>query len=279
MNFPDCVTLSEPVAGYLIYEIDHAMCSAKVALHGAQVISWKPRDEEEVLYLSPDAVFREGKAIRGGVPICWPWFNKHPSDSAQPSHGIARTRFWKLEEVTESDSGVVFRFSMSEGIWHAVVTISLGAELEISLETKNPNEIPIVVSGALHNYLAVADVRHVNIVGLDGTDYLDTTSEPVMRHQKGNVIFRSETDAIYESPSSSLLVDDISGRNLLIEKAGSPSTVVWNPWIEKGASLKDLPDEGYENFCCIETAIANEKAVIVMPGSSHVLWTRISVDE
>lgn len=267
------------MAGYPIYEIEHAACSARVALHGAQVVSWKPKDQDEVLYLSPAAIFREGKAIRGGVPICWPWFNAHPSDPEQPSHGIARTRFWEMEAVTENEAGVSFRFAMTEGIWHAVVTIFLGEELEISLETKNPNEIPIVVSGALHNYLAVADVRQVKIVGLDGADYLDTTGEPVMRQQKGDVIFRGEVDAIYEISGSSLLVDDVSGRTLMIKKAGSPSTVVWNPWIEKGAALADLPDEGYEKFCCIETAIANEKAVIVMPGSSHVLWTRISVEE
>lgn len=79
MKLPECVRMTEPVAGYPVFEIEHALCAAKVALHGAQVISWKPKDEEEVLYLSPDAVFKEGKAIRGGVPICWPWFNAHPS--------------------------------------------------------------------------------------------------------------------------------------------------------------------------------------------------------
>jgi glucose-6-phosphate 1-epimerase len=184
-----------------------------------------------------------------------------------------------MPEVAETDAGVCFRFAMSEGIWHAEVTIFLGAELEISLETKNPNEIPIVVSGALHSYLAVEDVRQVKIVGLDGAEYLDTTGEPVMRRQKGDVIFRGEVDAIYESSGSSLLVDDVSGRTLLIEKAGSPSTVVWNPWVEKAAALGDMPDDGYQKFCCIEAAIANERAVIVMPGSSHVLMTRISVEE
>jgi glucose-6-phosphate 1-epimerase len=279
MKLPASVRLSDSVPSYPVFEIDHPTCTAKVALHGAHVMSWRPVDEDEVLYLSQDAVFKEGKAIRGGIPVCWPWFNAHPTNPEMPSHGIARTRFWELAEAGESEEGVVLKFGMSDGIWNASVTVKAGAELEVILEMRNPNEIPIVVSGALHSYFAVSDIEQVRVVNLEGADYLDTVATPTMRNQKGALGFGGEVDSIYESSSSVLLVDDLSGRTLLIEKSGSPSTVIWNPWAEKSAAMGDMPDDGYLKFCCVEAAIANDKALIVMPGSSHVLSTRISVEE
>jgi glucose-6-phosphate 1-epimerase len=279
MNLSASVRLSDSDPSYPVFEIDHPTCTAKVALHGAHVMSWKPVDEDEVLYLSPDAVFREGKAIRGGIPVCWPWFNAHPTNAEMPSHGIARARFWELVEAGESGDAVVLKFGMSDGIWCATLTVKAGAELEVILETRNPNEIPIVVSGALHSYFAISDIEQVRVVNLDGADYLDTVGAPTQRTQKGAIGFGGEVDSIYDSSSSVLLVDDLSGRTILIEKSGSPSTVVWNPWAEKSAAMSDMPDDGYLKFCCVEAAIANDKAVIVMPGESHVLSTRISVEE
>ncbi len=281
MNFdlPPCVRLAEVTPGYPIFEIDHPTCVARVALHGAHVMSWKPAGEEEVLYLSPDAVYKEGKAIRGGIPVCWPWFNAHPADASQPSHGLVRGRFWEFLGATEDDSAVTLRFGIQVGIWHAELTVRAGEELEVVLESKNVSEVPIVVSGALHTYLGVSDISQVRVVNLDGCTYLDTVGVPEMRKQKGDVVFAREVDRIYESSSSILLVDDLSGRTILIEKTGSPTTVVWNPWAEKAAALADLPDDGYLKFCCIEAAIANDRAEIVMPGASHMLMTRISVEE
>lgn len=278
-NLPPSVRLSDKVPGYPIFEIAHPTCTARVALHGAHVMSWKPVDEEEVLYLSPEAVFREGKPIRGGIPVCWPWFNKHPADPDQPSHGLVRGRFWELLDAFEDSSVVTLRFGIQVGIWNAEVTVKAGEELDVVLESKNVSEVPILVSGALHPYLVVSDIGQVRVVGLDGCAYLDTVGEPEMRKQKGDVTFGGEVDRIYESSSSILLVDDLSGRTILIEKSGSPSTVIWNPWVEKAAALGDLPDDDYRCFCCIEAAIANDRAEIVMPGGSHVLMTRISVEE
>ena len=242
-------------------------------------MSWRPVDEEEVLYLSPDAVYKEGKAIRGGIPVCWPWFNAHPADAAQPSHGLVRGRLWEFLDAAEDADGVTLRFGIHVGIWNVELTVRAGEELEVMLESKNVSEVPIVVSGALHTYLGVSDISQVRVVNLDGCTYLDSSGERQNRIQKGDVIFDREVDRIYDSSSSSLLVDDLSGRTILIEKSGSPSTVVWNPWAEKAAALADLPDEGYLKFCCIEAAIANDRAEIVMPGASHLLMTRISVEE
>lgn len=277
MKLPATVHVTEPVPGYPVFVIAHPKCTAQVALHGAHVMSWKPLGEQEVLYVSPDAVFNEGKAIRGGIPVCWPWFNKHPADPGQPSHGLVRWRFWDLLHAAEAPSGVTLRFGIRYGIWNAEVTVKAGEELEVALVSKNVSELPILVSGALHTYLGVSDIEQVRIVGLDECRYLDMVGKPEMRTQNGDVTFDGEVDRIYDSTSSIILDDELAGRKVLIEKRGSPSTVVWNPWMEKAAALGDLPDEDYRRFCCIEAAIANDKAHIVMHGCSHVLMTRISL--
>lgn len=278
MNLPDTIRLAEPVPGYPVFEIAHPKCAARVALHGAHVLSWKPVGREEVLYLSPDAVFEEGNAVRGGIPVCWPWFNQHPVDPSQPKHGLVRGRFWEFLGATEHAWGVTLQFGVRDGIWSAEIRIEAGEALEVALDTKNVSGEPIVVSGALHTYLAVADIERVRVANLDGCHYLDTVGEPQVRYQNGDVQFDTEVDRIYESSDSVILTDELARRTVLIEKSGSPSTVVWNPWITKAAALGDLPDEDYRRFCCIEAAIANDNAAIVMPGGSHVLMTRIRLD-
>jgi len=278
MILPESVRLIEPVPGYPVFEIAHPTCEARVALHGAHVMSWKPVGAEEVLYLSPDAVFEKGKAMRGGIPICWPWFSKHPVDPSQPSHGLVRARFWDLLDASEDASGVSLRFGIHAGIWHAEVEVRAGKDLVIALDSKNDSNAPIMVSGALHTYLRVSEIRQVRVLNLDKSAYLDTTGVTEMRTQKGDVTFEGEVDRNYESTSSILLLDPLSRRTLRIDKRGSPSTVVWNPWTEKSVALSDLPDDGYRHFCCIEAAILNDKAQMVMPGSAHTLMTRISVE-
>jgi glucose-6-phosphate 1-epimerase len=277
MKLPHTVRLAETEPDYPIFEILHPKCTARVALHGAHVMSWKPADEKEVLYLSPNAVFNEGKAIRGGIPICWPWFSNHPDDPDQPSHGLVRARFWELLAVTEDSSGVTLRFRFRDGVWNVEVTVHAGEALEVSLRSKNVSSAPIEISGALHTYLAVADIRQVRVTNLNECGYLDTVGEPEVRVQNGDVTFDGEVDRIYDSANSTILMDEVFERTVLIEKSGSTSTVVWNPWKKKAAALGDLPDQGYRRFCCIEAAIVNDRAETVMPGCSHVLMTRISV--
>lgn len=281
MKLPSSVRLSSEDSSYPIYEISHVLCTARVALHGAHVMEWKPAGAEEVLYLSPDAIFKEGKAIRGGIPLCWPWFNAHPSDPSQPSHGVARSTFWVLEAASEDENGVLLRFGLDRSGWHARVAVRMGKSLEIALESLNPGSEPIHISGALHSYFRVGALDQVQLSGLEDAPYLDTSGDgkKVKRQQDGLVLFNGEVDSIYDSAGCVELIDEALGRTIVIEKTGSPSTVVWNPWVEKAAALGDLPDEGYRDFVCVEAAIANDKAVTVEPGGSYLLGTRISVKE
>ena len=197
MNKNSIVSLEELVPGYPVVTVNHPTCRARVALHGAHVMSWCPTGHEEVLYLSPEAVYREGKAIRGGIPICWPWFNAHPSDPDLPSHGLVRNQFWKLESTDADDEGVVAKLCRTTEQWTVVATIRMGRSLEVAIESINLGDDQLLVSGALHSYFRVGDVRQIIIKGLEDTDYLDTVGQHTNRHQAGSI----KICLLYTSPS------------------------------------------------------------------------------
>lgn len=278
MNTKSIANLEELVPGYSVLKIKHPKCSGQVALHGAHVMSWCPAGEEEVLYLSPDAVYREGKAIRGGIPLCWPWFNAHPSNPDLPSHGLVRNQFWELESTDVDDDGVIAKLRRNSENWSALATIRMGSSLEVSLESTNLGDQEMMISGALHSYFRVGDVREITIKGLEDTDYLDTVGEHTVRRQGGVIRIDREVDRYYDSSALVRLEDPVKKRNILVEKEGSPSTVVWNPWTEKAAALGDLPNEDYLAFACIEAAITNDRAVTLGKGDTHRFSTRISVE-
>ena len=278
MNKNSIVNLEELAPGYPVVTVNHSTCKAQVALHGAHVISWCPTGHEEVLYLSPDAVYREGKAIRGGIPICWPWFNAHPSDPDLPSHGLVRNQFWELESTDADDEGVVAKLRRTTEHWTVVATIRMASSLEVAIESTNLGDDQLLVSGALHSYFRVGDVRQITIEGLEDAAYLDTVGQHTNRHQTGVIEIDREVDRYYDSSAAVRLEDPLKERTILIDKENSPSTVVWNPWIEKAAALGDLPNEDYLAFACVEAAITNDRAVALSQGETHRFATRISVE-
>jgi len=278
MNKNSIVNLEELAPGYPVVTVNHSTCKAQVALHGAHVISWCPTGHEEVLYLSPDAVYREGKAIRGGIPICWPWFNAHPSDPDLPSHGLVRNQFWELESTDADDEGVVAKLRRTTEHWTVVATIRMASSLEVAIESTNLGDDQLLVSGALHSYFRVGDVRQITIKGLEDAAYLDTVGQHTNRHQTGVIEIDREVDRYYDSSAAVRLEDPLKERTILIDKENSPSTVVWNPWIEKAAALGDLPNEDYLAFACVEAAITNDRAVALSQGETHRFATRISVE-
>ena len=284
MTLPDCLSVEEPSPGYPVYVVRHPAASARVALNGAHVMEWTPAGQAPVLYLSPDALLEPGKAIRGGVPVCWPWFNAHPDDAGKPMHGLARNRFWQLAEAAATAEGVQLAFTLDSdaatlALWphafRARVELRIGARLDIRLETVNTGPEAFVLGEALHTYLQVGDIRQVRVRGLDGAEYLDTVGPPARRRQQGEIRFDREIDRQYASTGSVEVEDHALGRTLRVDKTGSATTVVWNPWIEKSKRLADLPDEAYFRFLCVEAANAGAGAVTVAPGARHALQTLI----
>ncbi len=278
MNTNSIARLDDLVPGYPVLTIKHPKCSAQIALHGAHVMSWRPEGNEEVLYLSPNAVYRSGKAVRGGIPLCWPWFNAHPSAPDLPSHGLVRNQFWRLESTDVTDAGVVAQLRCDNAQWSAAVTVFMGSALEVALQSTNRADHPFMVSGALHSYFSVGDVREITIKGLEDTEYLDTVGDPTVRHQNGAIHIECEVDRYYNSVGAVRLEDPLKERTILIEKKDSPSTVVWNPWIAKAAALSDLPNDDYLAFACIEAAITNDRAIALGKDETHCFSTRISIE-
>lgn len=283
MTLPPSAKLVNSDSPYV--EIDHAAATAKIALQGAHIFSWTPRGHRELLYTSPTAQFRLGKAIRGGVPVCWPWFNAHPDDESLPSHGFARTSTFELVSGSEDADAVqlTFRLLSTDEMrklyphdFALELEISIGASLELRLKTTNVGDDDMPVGGALHSYLAVSDIEKVHLSGLDGIAYIDTVGAEKIERQKGDISINKEVDRIYIDTSDSVTLHDTT-RTIQISKSGSSSTVIWNPWVEKAAALDDMPDDDFRNFVCVEAANARADTRQLCPDGIHVLAQTISI--
>jgi len=267
---------------------DTPRCRARVTPHGAQVCEWTPAGQSSpVLFLSPLAQFARGKAIRGGVPICFPWFGPHPTDARKPAHGFARISAWEVENNAQDADGVarvVFRLVSNEAtrsFWSADfvarLTVVLDTSLQIALEVENSGSSAFVYEAALHNYLMVADVTKVCVHGLEKTHFLDRTDG--LREKisgDGPLAFDGEVDRTFVNTAAACTVDDpVLQRRIRVQKIGSATTVVWNPGPAKGLALADL-GEGWRHFVCVETANCGPNAVHLEPGARHTMTTVIS---
>lgn len=277
----------ELVPSCSLLEIEHSAATACLALHGAQLLEWVPAGHQPVLYLSPQAVFREGKAIRGGVPVCWPWFGPHEADTSLPAHGFVRNRVWELAGSSETPSGVTLKFTLRDDaetrcLWPHAFALKLemliGRELHLALRMENTGDAPFTTTSALHTYLAVGDIRRVSIEGLDGAEYLDTVGTKQVHRQEGDVVFDREVDRNYKTSAEIRVHDAALNRVLSVRGSGSQCAVVWNPWTEKARALADLPDEDYLRFVCVESANAWGDRITLAPGASHVLATTVRVE-
>ncbi|MDB6134592.1 MAG: aldose 1-epimerase [Verrucomicrobiales bacterium] len=285
---PPSVTLRDAAPDYPVLEISHPRVTARVALHGGHLMEWIPAGQAPVLYLSPKAVLREGKAIRGGVPVCWPWFGNHPAGGGYPAHGVARTRFWNCESASESPEGVQLVLTLKDDdatrrLWphpfELRLTLAIGGTLEMSLTMKHLGKVPAVFQAALHSYFSVGDIRKVTVRGLDHTGYFTEAGPPQAQGehtQHGDIVIDREVDRQYHAAPEVRLADASLSREIVITGTGSSATVVWNPWIEKAARLADLPDTDYRSFLCIETAcLSTSSRLELRPGGSHTMSARI----
>lgn len=270
--------------------IKNRYASATISLQGAQLLSWIPAGEEDVIWLSEDATFAVGKSVRGGVPICWPWFGAHESNKKFPSHGFARTTPWQVlstDALADGNTRISFTTQPTADnveMWPANTTVqfqlTIGRKLELELITHNNGDQPITISQALHTYFKVGDVSKLKLHGLDDTDYLDKTDNLKRKHQRGPVTINEEVDRIYLDTTSDCVIEDkVLKRNIIIVKCGSHSTVVWNPWQELANKMGDLGEQGYKKMLCVESCNAAEDAVLVEPGKAHQLWVQYKVQK
>lgn len=263
------------------------LSSYRVLTQGAQLLSWHPAGETEVVWCSPNARFLKGKPPRGGTPICWPWFGPHHNPD-YPAHGLVRARDWTLESYSRSTDGTdTLRFSTSttgtdaSPLWpykaRVDLTYQIGRSLLLSLETTNLDESLITLTEAVHTYFGVGDVRKIEVIGLSGSTYLDRLQADERITQTGNIHILGETDRVYLATAPDCTIDDPSlNRIIHITAEGARSKVVWNPWIDKGAKLGDLGDSGYLQMVCVESGNIADDAVTIAPGERHGLHIRYS---
>jgi glucose-6-phosphate 1-epimerase len=273
----------DAAAGGARVEVANTGGTATISLKGAQVLAWTPASGKPVLWTS-NVTPADDKAMRGGVPICWPWFADHPNDPSQPFHGLVRTVPWALasaERVT--DDLTRLSFTLPDAVNRAlpliaVLDVEVGTKLRLTLTTENRGTAPVRLTEALHTYFRVSDVQAVTVEGLAGVDYLDKVDAFARKHQTGAIDFRGETDRIYLAGGTTRIVDPGFGRAIRVATQGSGATVVWNPGPERGARMTDIHPGGYREFVCVETANAADAAVSVTAGGRHTLVAEITVE-
>lgn len=268
--------------------IDNVQATAEVYLHGAHITAFRPRGHNEVLWMSPLAQFQPGKAIRGGVPVIWPWFGPHGTDSSKPQHGFARTAQWQVQATEALADGcsqlqlVLTDSDATRALWpHAFelsLTVTVGAELKIDLTCRNTGEQSFTAGGALHSYFAIGDINKMSIEGLTGREYIDQLDGNQIKQQVGDVEISQEMDRIYVNSEDICVIHDaVLARDIQVRKTGSRTTVVWNPWKDKAKAMADFSDDGYQYMLCIEAANAAEDVVRLAPGEAHTLRQIIAV--
>ena len=302
---PESLTASFGLPGVLAFDehdglaraqVSLPACEATIYLHGAHLTHWQPRGQKPVLYLSPRSAFAADKAIRGGVPICFPWFGNGLSGAQKPSHGFARLSEWTFAFaalVADDEAGEALHLtftlgptdlsrSLGYGDFRAAYEIILGADqgraLTLRLTVANPGNQVLEFEEALHVYFRVGDPRTVQVEGLEHAIFLDKTDEAKAKQAPaGPLTFAQQTDSVFANNRGTVrLADPQLDRAITVAKQNSATTVVWNPFPSGSASLKDLAPDSWEHFVCMEAANTGTDAITLAPGAAHTMEARIT---
>jgi len=293
---PGEVQFREGPDGLVFAEIHSELARATVCLQGAHLTTWQPRSQKvPVIWISGAAQYAARKSIRGGIPLCWPWFGPHSTHSHLPSHGFVRTMVWDVRSCRRMGGGetqLVFELSDSEhtrALWphhfRLELQLTIGMSLQVELITTNTGIEDFVVGEALHTYFQVSDVQAVRILGLDGAEFVDKVQGGRRLRQEGAVRMHGEVDRVYVDSTSDCAIEDAElHRRIHVVKSGSRSTVVWTPWQHKAEQMGDLgrgtkDQGGWREMVCVESANALENSVRVAPGGEHRLVALYRVED
>ena len=287
------------IAGILDFvETEHELVKARISLdgvtgelylQGAQVTVWQPPDERPVLFTSPNNAFAPGRAIRGGIPVIFPWFGPNRHTPAAPQHGFARTATWHPDGVETAGSGsLALTLSLGDGdvgspFWperfRAIYTVTFAQTLSLRFAVQNRAKHPIVFEEALHSYFAISDIAEIAISGLAGASYIDKTDAARRKLQTADLVtITAETDRVYlDTPRQCVIEDRGWRRRIVIEKDGAASSVVWNPWVEKAAEMADLGDPAWRGMVCVESGNIADNEVQLAAVAEHQMSAVISV--
>ncbi|MBB5017886.1 glucose-6-phosphate 1-epimerase [Chitinivorax tropicus] len=269
---------TESADGLPLIEIDHPMFQALLTKQGAQLLQFQPRGGQPLLWMSSNAILKPGKSVRGGIPVCFPWFGPHPTQPQLPQHGFARTLPWRLEMAQADAMSMRFCFMLqddeqTQALWphrfQARLTFAFSVECELYFEVENLDTQPFELSYALHSYFPVKQIDQASISGLDQLNYLDKVSGSQRKLQAGPVVFAGEVDRIYLHTEQPMQIHEQGRPAINIESEGCRSTIVWNPGAEKCAQMADMPDAGYQQMVCVECGNAADNTLQLAPGERH----------
>jgi glucose-6-phosphate 1-epimerase len=287
-DLPAGLTLDDGRGGLPRLAVATSACTAELYLQGAHVCRWQPRSHAHpVLWMSGASRFEPGSPIRGGVPICFPWFGPKAGDPAAPAHGVARLNPWSLDRAeVGADGTAIVTLSLASGArtrdvapgeFALTFVVRFGDSLSMALTVDNTGDGPLRFEEALHSYFAVSDVRQVRIDGLAGATFIDKTDALARKPQaEAPIAIGAETDRVYLDTSSDVTVTDPGfARRITVSKTGSLATVVWNPWIAKSRAMPDFGDDEWPGMICIETANAADHAITLPPGGRHTMTATV----
>ena len=271
-----------------VLDVDHGGHRARISLFGGHVFAWQPAGQAPVLWVSPGTIFNRKRSIRGGTPVCWPWFAVHPTRADWPTHGFIRTADWTLESAEQRGGAIALRLGPpveerdAAFFPHAMrptLDLEIGETLTFRLAQTNTGGEPVEIGQALHTYFEIGDISAIDITGLEATPFIDkleVENDGGHREPEGAPITVSaEIDRIYRGIAGPIaLRDSRLGRTIEITHDGATNAVVWNPWIEKTKRLGDMgTDDSYRTMMCIETGNGPPDALVLAPGDTHTLTT------
>jgi glucose-6-phosphate 1-epimerase len=289
-GIPNQLQFTEGNGGLTFIKINNEHATAVVSLYGAQVLSFVPKGQEDLLWMSSQSLFEEGKAIRGGIPLCFPWFGPHPSNSSLPQHGFARLQYWDVSETALMANGAThIKLSLHQtpaslALWpysfSAYLVIIAGQSLEVKLHILNTDTQSFSYSDALHTYLKVSDVSNIKIAGLHQGTYYDAFGTELKEQLHGHLTIEGEVNRRYVNHVSDCMITDTGfNRNIHVAKSSSNVTVVWNPGAATSKTISDMTDDGYKDFVCVEAvnAYPGIDMITLAPAEEFTLSTTISL--
>jgi len=278
--------------GFPMIKVTNRNARALISIYGAQVLSYLPAGQtEDLFFLSPQSFYKEGKAIRGGIPVCWPWFGPDPKGLQRPNHGFVRNDYWqvaKTEALTEGETKISLLFSdtiKKEKTWRKpfslMLEITVGATLRLKLTTTNNSDKSFSITQAFHSYFRVGHIKHVKVFGLEGCEYFDKLDQGEQKTQDGIVTVTEEVDRIYVDVVNNLIIEDpVFKRRIHINCPNTSTAVVWNPWSKTSQKMQDLGNSDYKQFICVEAGNVALDLIQIEPGQHYSLAAeyRLSLD-
>ncbi len=290
---PGVLRFSEGRGGLAMIEIDNGLATATISPYAGQVLAYRPASApDDLLFVSERAYYAPGKAIKGGIPVCWPWFGPDPEEKGRGGHGFVRAWPWQVRTCELApDGAVLVRLGLADTAetranWPAFfnlwLEVTVGTTLSVALVTRNAGDTPLRITQGLHTYFRVGDVTEIRVTGLDGCRYLDkaanaTTAAPI--RQDGTVTVASEVNRIYEQVPATLTIEDpVLSRRILIKAECSQTAVVWNPWVETAQAMDDLDDRDYLRFICVETVNTASEVIEIAPQDDYRLAAEYRIE-